>query len=162
MRTSPRRALYYVMNQSARAFYRSDCLVIGFGRIGTALTHRLSAMGARVTVAARRENARVRARLFGAQTVNMEEMIGILPQQHFIFNTPPETVLDEAALMKISSGCKLLELASAPYGFDMAMARALGVDAWLESGIPGRFCPESAGTALFHSALRMMMREGGD
>ena len=49
-----------------------------------------------------------------------------------------------------------MELSSAPYGIDRQAAERLGLLYRLESGIPGRYCPESAAQTLF----RFLKREG--
>ena len=38
----------------------------------------------------------------------------------------------------------LMELASAPYGMDMAAAEKLGLNVQIEGGLPGRYCPGDA------------------
>lgn len=155
-------AIFASMQKSAAAIHRNQCLVIGFGRIGMALTRMLTGFGARVTVAARRENARARARMFGAIAVDMEEMKSILPAQRIIFTTPPERVLEESDLRMIAQDAMLIELASAPYGFDMDCAKRLGLNAWLEAAVPGRYCPESAARVLLSAVTLAMKNEGGD
>ena len=53
----------------------------------------------------------------------------------------------------------LLELASAPYGFDLLLARKLGLRAELESGIPGRYCPRTAAKILWRYIEREVLRK---
>ena len=53
----------------------------------------------------------------------------------------------------------LLELASPPYGEDLAAARALGVRVEVEGGVPGRYAPLDAGAALFATALARVKGE---
>lgn len=154
-------AIFASMRKSRFAIHRNTCLVVGFGRIGMALTRMLTGFGARVTVAARRENARARARMFGAIAVDMDEMKTHLPAQRVIFTTPPERVLNENDLRLISKDAMLIELASAPYGFDRELAKKLGLNAWLEAAVPGRYCPESAARVLLSAVTLAMKNEGG-
>ena len=56
----------------------------------------------------------------------------------------------------------LLELASPPYGEDLAAARALGVRVEVEGGVPGRYAPLDAGAALCESARRRVKGEKRD
>ena len=55
-------ALFAAMRAQERALGDCDCLVIGWGRIGRALTEMLVALGARVTVASRTERSADRRR----------------------------------------------------------------------------------------------------
>ncbi len=147
---------------SERALYSlSECgvMVIGYGRIGRALTGILLGYGARVTVAARSSEARSLAERSGAQTVDMEEMLLRLPAQRVVFSTPPQRVLEASHLSCLRQDAFLVDLSSPPYGVDLKAAQTMGLKAWREPGLPGRFCPESAGRAML-SAIREV-RKGG-
>lgn len=148
---------------SERAFFslsEAGTMVIGFGRIGRALTRMLTGYGARVTVAARSPEARGLAIQAGAQAVDMEEMLDSLPGQRVVFSTPPARVLETKQLSLLRRDVMLIDLSSAPYGVDLEAAKALGINAWREPGLPGRYCPESAGRALL-DAIREAQKGGG-
>ena len=146
-------ALFTAVARMNRALRDSQCLVIGYGRIGKALTRLLRAMGATVTVAARREESRREA---GENSVSIGEMPKALPRMDAVFNTVPAPVLGEEKLRHVKPSCVLIDLASAPYGIDRDAAEALGLKAYLESGLPGRYCPLSAAETL----LNYLEREG--
>ena len=148
---------------SERAFYslsEAGALVIGYGRIGRALTKMLLGYGARVTVAARSPEARGLAIHAGAQAVDMEGMLECLPRQHVVFSTPPARVLEARQLSLLRRDAMLIDLSSAPFGVDLEAANELGLNAWREPGLPGRYCPESAGRAML-DAIREAQK-GGD
>ena len=63
-------AVASMMRSSSAALRDTRCLVIGWGRIGRALTELLVALGARVTVASRSEAGRNRAVERGAEAVS--------------------------------------------------------------------------------------------
>ena len=146
-------ALFAAATIMDRALRGSNCLVIGYGRIGKALTGLLRGLGAEVTVAARREESRREA---GENSVSIQEIPAVLPRMDVIFNTVPAPVLGEEELRRVRPHCVLIDLASAPYGIDRNAAEALGLKAILESGLPGRYCPLSAAETL----LNYMEREG--
>ena len=145
-------AVHAAMTYLDTAIGGQSCLVIGYGRIGRALAGMLRGIGARVTVAARRPESRKAA---GENSVSLNGMIEALPHIGILFNTVPAPVLPASALGLLPHGALLLELASPPYGFDLNAARKMGLNAHLESGLPGRYCPRSAAEAL----LRFMERE---
>ncbi len=146
-------ALFTAVARMNRALRGAQCLVIGYGRIGKALTGLLRGLGAAVTVAARREESRREA---GENSVSIQDMPQALPRMDVIFNTVPAPVLGEKELRNVNPQCVLIDLASAPYGIDRDAAEALGFRAFLESGLPGRYCPLSAAETL----LNYMEREG--
>lgn len=146
-------ALFTAVARMNRALRGSKCLVIGYGRIGKALTGLLRGLGAAVTVAARREESRREA---GENSVSMQEIAQVLPRLDAVFNTVPAHMLGEEELRRVKPQCVLIDLASAPYGIDRDAAEALGLKAFLESGLPGRYCPLSAAETL----LNYIEREG--
>ncbi len=150
-------ALSAAMIRAEFALRQSRCLVIGYGRIGYALTEMLVALEARVIVAARKDAARKQAIQRGAEVADMDEMARILRDQQIVFCTPPERVLGEGQLLRMNPSALLIDLSSPPYGVDLPAAVLLGIDAWREPALPGRYCPQSAGEALFR-ALQIALK----
>lgn len=146
-------AAFYAMSRLDSALRGARCLVVGYGRIGKALTGILRGLGAHVAVAARRAESRAEA---GDGSVSIQEMHEILPFQDVIFNTVPSRIMGEKELKNVQKSALLMELASAPYGVDAVCAREMGLNYCLESGIPGRYCPRSAA----HLIMDYMEREG--
>lgn len=146
-------AVWAAMVHADRAVCGAECLVIGYGRIGKALTGMLSGLGAKATVAARRKESRDEA---GEGSVSIEETACVLPRMDLVFNTVPSPVLGREELKAAQPNALLIELASAPYGIDREAAEQLGLNVYLESALPGRYCPRSAAEAL----LRYVEREG--
>ena len=153
-------ALAAAMRASDTAVRDSRCLVIGWGRVGQALTEALVALGARVTVASRSEAGRNRAVERGAEAVDTPRISEDLPGHRLIFNTAPAKVLDRPALRRVDADAMIVDLASPPYGVDLPAAWELGRRAWREPGLPGRCCPRSAALALLR-AIDRRERGGG-
>jgi len=149
-------ALLAAAQTSHRALMDSSCLIIGCGRIGKRLAHLLHALGADTAVAARREAVREEIRRDGLCAFSMEDLPLLLPRADFIFSTPPAPVLDESLLRLIRPNARLMDLASPPYGFDLKLAHSLSLNASRESGLPGRYCPFSAGSALLDAVRRAL------
>ena len=148
------------MRAGTRCLRGMRCLVIGYGRIGRALTEIMVALNARVTVASRLPEHRSRASERGAASVETASVESALPGHKLIVNTAPSPVLDAAALSRADGDAMLIDLASPPYGIDLHAAWALGLRAWREPGLPGRYCPHSAAQALL-AAMDRAVREGG-
>lgn len=107
-------ALALLVNSTERALFGSRVLVTGWGRLAKHLAFRLSACGAEVCVAARREGALAMAQSLGFESVNIRELDAVTGDFDFIVNTVPERVLTKAALCCCGSGSVIMELASAP------------------------------------------------
>ena len=122
--------------------------ILGFGRIGSLLTEKLTALGAKVTVYARREETRAKALFTGAEVRTPEELPAMEADTRMLFCTVPHRVISREILATLPKTCILMELASAPGSFDQEEAKELGFSVIPAPGIPGRFYPESAGKLL--------------
>lgn len=151
-------AAFCAMRDGKSGIRRSCCLILGCGRIARFLAHKLNRLGAEVIVAARRERDRAYAEASGWQAASFEteDFCAALARADFVFNTVPYPVLDGEKLRRIRQSAVLYELASPPYGFSMEEARRLGVSAQMESGLPGKYAPQAAASALYHVIKRRM------
>lgn len=147
-------ALALAMRRAKGSVARLPCAVVGYGRIGRSLTEILLNLGAQVAVLSRTEVKRRQARESGAEAIELERAAEVLPGKKLIFTTPPAQVLDAATLDAVDAGAELIDLASPPYGFDLDAARARGLHATREPGLPGRYCPLSAARALYGAVIR--------
>ena len=140
----------------------SECLVVGYGRIGRALTGILLNLGANVTVISSSEAKRREVRESGGKAASMMELMAVLPGKKIIFSTPPAMFIDRAALCCVDEDAVVIDLASPPYGVDLEAARALNLHAYREPGLPGRYCPLSAARAIYNAILRWEEKEGNE
>ena len=139
-------AIALAMERSERTLLGSRVLILGGGRISQALVPRLRALGAEVTVYARRGDQRALAACLGCHTL---ECLPESPEgYHIVFNTVPVPLLPRGA-----EGALNIELASAPGGFrdpaGVVIAR----------GLPGKAAPLSAAEALLEPILSIIREE---
>ena len=112
---------------------RLAVLVIGWGRIGKCMAQLLAAMGADVTVAARKETDRATLASLGYRTVDIPR---IYPDEYgLIYNTAPQMILPEC-----KGDALKIDLASAPGigSSDVVWAR----------GLPNKIAPDSSGQLI--------------
>ncbi len=131
-----------LMRRLPGAVLGAEILVVGYGRIGRLLAHKLSALGARVTVGARGSVARTEAAIRGHNTVDITNMTDTYDA---VVNTVPAPVLtgDYGAAV-------CLDLASAPGGWadDTPVLKA--------PGLPGLYAPEAAADVMAEAVYRVM------
>ena len=122
-------------------------LVTGWGRIGKCLARLLRDMGARVTVAARKESDRAMIRALGYDAADPAGPGYGLVAFRIICNTVPEVIFPKDVLQYCRSDCLKIDLASRPgmEGDDVIVAR----------GLPNRYAPESSGELIAKTALRL-------
>lgn len=154
-------AICAYLNASDTALWGAKCVVIGYGRIGKILARLLRSFTRNVTVTARKDKDLALIEAAGLRAVHTADVRQALVDADVIFNTVPHHVLGQHDLTDIPKGADVMELASPPYGVDMDLARQLGVDVRIESGLPGRYFPKSAAAAMlraFHRSAIGAMR----
>ncbi len=120
--------------------------VVGQGTIGSLLTRTLVLLGARVTVAARNPLQRASARVVGADTIPLDELLEIAPRLAMVFSTVPAPVVTSSVLERLPSDALVMDLAAPPGGVDLDAARALGLTAVWARGL-GRRAPVTVGAS---------------
>lgn len=138
-------ALTLLLRRGARSMQGCRVLVVGYGRIGRLLAQKLRALGAGVTVAARRAEAQAWAESDGHQSVDITQADATYDT---VVNTVPAPVLRGDF-----GGALCLDLASAPGGWadDSPVLRA--------PGLPGLFAPYEA-AAIMRDAIYETIKEG--
>jgi len=142
----------------------SRIMVIGFGRVGVTVARMFKALGATVTVVARRRDLLARAWEMGCTTVHHDALSAAVSAVDLIINTVPAMVLDGEILNGISRDTMIIDLASPPGGTDFAAADRLGIKAILAPGLPGKVAPKTAGAILAKAIpeiLEQLLTEGG-
>lgn len=145
-----------LMAERTRTLWNSAILLAGFGPVGQALGVRLAALGAQVTVAARRPAQRALAESFSLRAVDLARLEQTAPAFDTVVNTIPAPVLTEAVLAALRPGSLIVDLASRPGGTDFAAARRLGHRAIHALSLPAACAPETAGEALARTVCEIL------
>lgn len=126
-----------------------DCpvLVIGWGRIGKALSPLLKALGAEVTVASRSAGHRAEAKSLGYRAEDSGSP-GDLGRFRLVYNTAPAPVISREQARAFRQDCVILDLASKP-GIGGERPKAA-------LGLPGKMVPESSGRLIGSTLLRIL------
>lgn len=129
--------------------------ILGYGRIGSLLAERLVALGANVTVFARKERDLAHARLRHCRSIPLNDfsLCQLSDECRIVFNTVPERIVTEKVLMSWNRDCVLMELASLPGGFDTVFAEKMGFPLIFAQGLPGKHFPETAGKMIAETVL---------
>lgn len=173
-------ALMTAMELTDRTLRDTSVTVLGYGRIGKYLARLLRALGADVTVCARREETLFEAAAEGCHPLLItasDPMSGMAPlcRDHpILFNTVPAHILPRDLLMGLQPDTLLIDLASAPFGVrddHVREAAALNGLRYLRApSLPGSYAPRDAGRAIAECILGMVThrdshdetnREGG-
>ena len=141
-----------LLQQRTRTLWGAEVLVLGFGPVGQALAVRLSALGAGVTVCARRPEQRA---------APLTALAGLAPAFDTVVNTIPAPVLGDGVLARLRSGSLIVDLASKPGGTDFAAAARRGHRAIHALSLPAACAPETAGEAVARTVQTMLQEREG-
>lgn len=147
-------AVSRLMELSEKALCDMKVLVIGWGRIGKILTKKLGALCREVHLMSANPMSRALAERMGCRSAAPDGSEEVLKSLDAVINTAPAQVLPD--LHALRTGCLLLELASAPGWLNTAEAEALGLDCTVARGIPGKYAPESAASAVFDAVTKIL------
>ncbi len=153
-------ALQLAMESTDRTLHGSRCLIIGYGRIGRLLADRLLALGAEVTVSARKYGDLAWIEAWGCRGVQTGALTGQLDRFDLIFNTAPALILDGTRLRETREDCVIIDLASAPGGVDLEAAKRLSRQAISAPGLPGKVAPRTAAAAIRDSVYHILEERG--
>jgi dipicolinate synthase subunit A len=152
-------AVQLAMEQTEHTIHGSDCLIIGFGRIGKVLARMMSCLGANVTVSARKTEDFCWSDAFGYKTADTRDLENVLNSFDIVFNTVPHMVLTDARLARVKPGALIVDLASNPGGVDFEAAKKRGINCRWALALPGRVAPESA-AAILRDTIYQIIKEG--
>ena len=151
-------AVQIAMEQLPVTLHGTPVLVVGFGRIGQATALRLAALGAQVTVAARRWEALAWAQALGFQGLLLSQLAQEPRPYPLVVNTVPALVLGKEVLPRFPAGCLILDLASKPGGVDRCAAERCGLPVIHALSLPGKVAPVTA-AAILQTTIYHMLQE---
>lgn len=153
-------AVQIALEQLPITLHGARVLVVGFGRVGRVVAQRMAALGARVTVAARRYESLAWAQAMGYGAEKTGQLAGWLCSYDLVVNTVPALVLGEAELADLKPDCLVLDLASRPGGVDLEGAARLGRNVIWALSLPGKVAPVTAGAAIKNTIYNMLHELG--
>lgn len=149
-------AIEVLMREIPRTVSGLSVAVTGFGRVSRALVKLLLAMGAKVTVVARKDADIAEAQKWGCRGIRLGSKTALfsLGNAHpVIFNTVPSCLFDEAVLLSLGGKPLIIDLASAPGGVDASAASTLGIRVIFALSLPGKYAPTTAGEIIAETIL---------
>jgi dipicolinate synthase subunit A len=153
-------AIQLAMEHLPITIHGARVLVVGFGRVGRTTAQRFAALGAKVSVAARKYEQLAWAKTMGCGAEHLPHLSGWLCGYDLVVNTVPAQVLGRKELEDLKPDCLIIDLASKPGGVDLTAAGELGLTVIWALSLPGKVAPTTAGAAI-KSTIYNMLRELG-
>lgn len=136
--------------------------VTGYGRVGRETAELLKKLSCDVTVFARSEEALSIASLRGCKAEELKNLCAQAEKFDIIINTVPHNVIDAQTLKNIRPDCKIIELASAPFGVKPEEAEKYSVSVIKAPGLPGKYTAKTAGELIGKKIVKAFQEEEKD
>ena len=137
-------AIQLAMENSKITLHGSNCLVLGFGRIGKVLCKMLYGLGANVYAEARKKEDLAWIMAYGYNGLDLKNLGQNVSNMDVIFNTIPSLVLDYDILKTLKEDVLIIDLASKPHGVDFEVAKTLDLNVKLALSLPGKVAPKTS------------------
>lgn len=139
-------AIAYAINSTNKTLFKSKVLIIGNGRIGKALRARLKALGADVTVCARKPKDYAEIEINNCEYLEISDIKKDLKRFDLIFNTIDVPILSKEDLFNIKN--PLIDLSTHGCCFEEDKEKITKLP-----GIPGKTAPQSAGEIIYKTVI---------
>ena len=135
--------------------HHSESLVLGYGRCGKVLAHKLMGLSANVTIASQNEEELASANALGGAVLPLDKLEEKMGAYEYIYNTIPASVLTESVLTKVRDKALIIDIASGQGGVDYNAAKNLGIHAIHCLGLPGKYAAKASAQKLTEYVMRM-------
>lgn len=153
-------AIALAMNELPITVFGAQVAVIGYGRIGKMLGAKLRALGAEVTVFARKSTDIAMARCSGLSALSIEGGLRSLSCGYdVVFNTVPVQLIDKSVIERMPTKTLMIDLASAPGGIDMMAAKQRDLKVIWALSLPGKNSPYTAGKIIAETVEQILREE---
>lgn len=152
--------LEIAIRETKRTLFGMKVLLTGYGRISRIMLKYLLALGADVTVVARKAEQIAWATADGAHTISFSQLKEKIKNYQMIINTAPSLIITSELIERLNKNTLIIDLASKS-GIDLKAAKQRGVKAIWALSLPGKSAPVSAGEIIADTILNIIS-EGVD
>ncbi|WP_108669643.1 dipicolinic acid synthetase subunit A [Peribacillus acanthi] len=137
----------------------SKVSVLGLGRVGMSVARTFHALGAKVTVGARKSEHLARITEMGLEPFHLDDLSESIKDTDICINTIPYQIVTAAVIAKMPAHTLIIDLASKPGGTDFRYAEKRGIKALLAPGLPGIVAPKTAGKILANVLSQLLQED---
>ena len=153
-------AIKIAMDELPITINASECLCIGYGRVGKVLANTLKGLGAVTTVAVRKHRDLAYIKAYGYNGIMLTQPLENPKRYDAVFNTVPARVVDSTMLRALRDDCLIIDLSSKPGGVDFEAAKKLGRNVIWALSLPGKVAPVTAGNIIRDTIMNILKELG--
>lgn len=151
--------LRIILDNISEDLHSLSAAVIGYGRCGKEICKILKNAGLRVTSFSRRRETITLAENDGVCAEHCRNINSKAGSFDITVNTVPFNLIDSSGLEKLTNDNIYIEIASKPYGFNIAGADKFNFRYVLAESLPGKYTPVSAGRNIADTVAGMIKEE---
>ncbi len=151
--------LEIIISSTPYSIFCSDVLILGYGRIGKALSEILKNLGANVTACMRKETDFAMCDLKNISTMEYKFLKEKIKNYKTIVNTVPSIVIDVETAKNISKDAIVIDVSSKEGGCDYNALKNNNIKYIHALGLPGKVSPETSGNIIFEIILKQLERD---
>lgn len=132
-----------IIANTKKVLHNTNCLIMGYGRIGKVLAKKLSGLSANITCLISDNTEKTLCEVEGYNYIEFEDIKNksdLLKKYDIIINTIPKIILTDE-LKKIRKDALIIDLASKPYGIDRNIVKQENLNFIEALGLPGKSAP---------------------
>lgn len=147
-----------LINNTPVTVFSMKCAVTGYGKVGKAVAKALKALGADVTVYARKQKDVAEASTNGMKAFTFDELKDGEKNYNVVINTVPAPVIGKNEMKNLKTDCLLVETASPPFGIDFQAAKEHALSVIKANSLPGKVAPKSAGEIIGKTLIPLLKK----
>ncbi len=147
-------AIKLAIENTPFTLWRARVLIIGNGRVGKVLAHRLRGMGANVTVSARKPSDFALLSALGYSFADSRSLNASPLEYDIIFNTVDFKILEDKSFK--NTPCKCIIDLSSKGGFSLEAPKNYGIVSIKAPGLPAVTAPLTAGEILAETLINVI------
>ncbi len=148
--------LNFVMNNSTKIIPDMKIMVIGYGKCGRAILKVFNSLGANVIAASRKYLTVAEAQSNGISACLIKNINENVNNCDVVINTVPSPIFGKNFIDLIKKSTLIIDIASAPYGFDYGYAKESHKKIVRLPSIPGVYFPQSAGNIIADTIMNII------
>jgi len=149
-----------ILREKPSAIFNSQILLTGFGRVSRVVAKHLVALGARVTVTARKYSDLAWAEIEGCKTLHLSKLDDALEEFDVIVNTVDAPLFSMTRIRKLKADCLLVDLATKSCVENFELAKNEGTNIIHALSLPGKVAPVTAGNIVADTILNILEENG--
>ena len=144
-----------------KIIHNSNCLIMGYGRIGKVLAKKLNGLSINVDCLVSDNIEKTWCRVEGYNYIefkNIKNKSDLLKKYDIIINTIPKIILTEE-LKEIRKDTLIIDLASKPYGIDRNIVKQENLNFIEALGLPGKSAPITVAENMYELIKNVLVEK---